>query len=161
MKKITPCIWFDNQGEEAMNYYFSVFKNSKLISASRYGDNGPGPKGQLLVASFELEDMQLSLINGGPHYSLSPAFSLSIDCDGQEEVDYYWDKLGAGGKYMQCGWLTDRFGVSWQVVPNILPRLLSGNDSAKSGRVMKAMMQMIKLDVQGLQDAADATSSPG
>lgn len=157
MKKITPCLWFDNQGEDAMNYYFSVFKHSKLISASRYGEGSPAP-GQLLVANFELEDMQLSVINGGPHYSLSPAFSLSIDCNDQEEVDYYWDKLGEGGKYMQCGWLTDKFGVSWQVVPRILPQLLGDSDREKSARVMKAMMQMIKLDVQALKDAAQQVS---
>ncbi|RYY63141.1 MAG: VOC family protein [Chitinophagaceae bacterium] len=158
MKKITPFIWFDNQAEEAMNYYFSIFRNSKLLSSSRYGDSGPGPKGQLLVASFELEDMQLSVINGGPHYQLNPAFSLSIDCTDQQEVDYYWEKLGDGGKYMQCGWLTDKFGVTWQVVPRALPRLLGDKDKAKAARVMKAMMQMVKLDVQGLEDAAASPS---
>ena len=158
MKKITPCIWFDNQGEEAMDYYFSIFKNARLISSSRYGDAGPGKKGQLLVATFELEDMELSLINGGPSYTLNPSFSLSIDCADQQEVDYYWDKLGAGGKFMQCGWLTDKFGVSWQVVPRILPQLLRDKDKAKAERVMKAMMKMVKLDVKGLEDAAESSS---
>ena len=143
MKKMMTCLWFDNQGEAAIDYYLSVFKNSNLTSKSRNGKGGPGPENQMLAGTVELEDMQLMVLNGGPHYTLSPAVSLYINCADQQEVDYYWDKLGDGGKYMQCGWLTDRFGVSWQVVPTILPELLQDKDKEKSQRVMKAMMQMI------------------
>ncbi|MET0637384.1 MAG: VOC family protein [Chitinophagaceae bacterium] len=157
MKKITPCIWFDNQGEDAMNYYISIFKNSKILSETRNGDAGPGPKGSLLAASFDLDGTEIYLLNGGPHYTLSPAFSLFVKCVDQEEVDYYWDKLGTGGIFMQCGWLTDKYGVSWQVVPNILQELLQDKDPKKSGRVMQAMMKMIKLDIQQLKDAASAS----
>ena len=157
MKKITPCIWFDNQGEEAMDYYFSIFKNARLISSSRYGDAGPGKKGQLLVATFELEDMELSLINGGPSYTLNPSFSLSIDCADQQEVDYYWDTLTAdGGEESMCGWVKDKYGLSWQVVPVELGKMMSAGDPKKGNAMMQALLKMKKLDIAGLKAAYEA-----
>jgi len=155
MQKITPFLWFDNQAEEAMNFYTSIFKNSKVGTVSRYGDAGPGPKGSVMVASFELDGMQFTALNGGPHFKFTEAISLYVNCEDQAEVDYFWNKLCAdGGQPSQCGWLKDKFGLSWQIVPAVLPRLLSDPDGAKAGRVMQAMLQMQKIDVAKLEQAA-------
>ena len=155
MQKITPFLWFDNQAEDAMNFYVSIFKNSKVGTISRYGDAGPGPKGSVMVASFELDGMQFTALNGGPHFKFTEAISLYVNCETQDEVDYFWNKLTAGGgQPSQCGWLKDKYGLSWQIVPSALPRLLSDPDGAKANRVMQAMMQMQKIDVAKLEQAA-------
>jgi predicted 3-demethylubiquinone-9 3-methyltransferase (glyoxalase superfamily) len=155
MQKITPFLWFDNQAEEAMNFYMSIFKNSKAGAVSRYGEAGPGPKGSVMVASFELDGMQFTALNGGPHFKFTEAISLYVNCEDQAEVDYYWNKLiEGGGAPSQCGWLKDKFGLSWQIVPSALPRLLGDPDGAKAGRVMQAMLQMQKIDVAKLEAAA-------
>ena len=153
MQKITPFLWFNDNAEEAMNFYISIFKNSKVVSVSRYGDAGPGPKGSVMVGKFEIEGQEFMALNGGPIYKLTPAVSFVVNCETQQEVDDFWDKLTAGGQPIQCGWLTDKYGVSWQIVPTILGTLMADKDPAKSGRVMKAMLQMIKIDVAGLQRA--------
>jgi predicted 3-demethylubiquinone-9 3-methyltransferase (glyoxalase superfamily) len=156
MHRITPILWFDGQAEEAMNFYVSIFKNSKVLSVNRYGKGAPMPEGTVLTASFKLDGQNFVALNGGPMYKFSPATSFVVDCDNQEEVDYYWDKLGAGGKPNRCAWLDDKFGVTWQIVPKQLGQLLSGPDPVKAGRVMQAMMQMSKIDIAGLQRAYDA-----
>ena len=157
MQKVTPCLWFDGQAEEAMNLYLSLFKNAKMTDVVRWGDTGPGPKGSVLTCAFELDGQEFTALNGGPMYQFTPAISLVVKCETQAEVDHYWNGLLDGGKPSQCGWLTDRFGVSWQIVPTVLPRLLKSGDAAKVNRVMSAMMKMIKLDIAVLQQAADAT----
>jgi predicted 3-demethylubiquinone-9 3-methyltransferase (glyoxalase superfamily) len=154
MPKITTFLTFDNQAEEAAQLYTSVFKKSKITSSTRYGDAGPGPKGSLMSATISLDGQELMLLNGGPTFRFSQAFSLFVSCETQAEVDEYWEKLSAGGREVQCGWLTDRFGVSWQVIPSILGRLLSDKDPAKAGRVMRAMLKMVKIDIRGLEEAA-------
>jgi predicted 3-demethylubiquinone-9 3-methyltransferase (glyoxalase superfamily) len=154
MPKITPFLWFDNQAEEAMNFYTSIFKNSKAGKVVRYGDAGPGPKGSVMVASFELDGVPFTALNGGPMFKFTEAVSFVIDCKDQQEVDHYWEKLSAGGKLGDCGWLKDKFGLSWQIVPSALPRLLSDPDAKKAGRVMQAMMQMKKIDIAKLEQAA-------
>lgn len=157
MQKISPFIWFDNNAEEAMNFYLSIFRDSKAIRVTRNPPGAPGPEGALLVASIQLEGQEIILMNGGPGHPLTDAISLTVNCGSQEEVDYYWSKLLAGGgKEIACGWLKDRFGIYWQVTPIILPQLLSDPDEAKAGRVMQAMMKMIKLDIGELKAAADA-----
>jgi predicted 3-demethylubiquinone-9 3-methyltransferase (glyoxalase superfamily) len=157
MQKISPFIWFDDNAEEAMNFYRSVFKDSKVVRIARNPPGSPGPEGALLVASIQLEGQEITLMNGGPGHPLTDAFSLTINCVSQEEVDYYWDKLlGGGGKEIACGWLKDRFGLYWQITPIMLPQLLADPDKAKAGRVMQAMMKMIKLDIGALKAAADA-----
>ncbi|MCK9638071.1 VOC family protein [Methylobacter sp. Wu8] len=153
MQKITPFLWFDNQAEEAMNFYVSIFKNSKVLSVNRYGDAGPGPKGSVMTASFELDGQVFTALNGGPVYRFSPAISFVVHCETQAEVDEYWEKLSEGGKENQCAWLDDKFGVSWQIVPNVLIELLSDPDPIKSGRVMQAMLQMKKIDIEKLKQA--------
>ncbi len=154
MQKITPFLWFDNNAEEAMQLYVSIFKNSKIGTVSRYGDAGPGPKGSVMLATFELEGQQFMALNGGPHYKLSPAISLYVDCKTQEEVDELWAKLTAdGGKEDHCGWLKDKFGLSWQIIPTVLGEMLSDKDPEKSQRVMKAMLQMGKIDIEVLKQA--------
>ena len=153
MQKITPFLWFDGRAEEAANFYTSIFKNSKIGTVSRYGEGGPGPKGSVMSATFQLEGQEFIALNGGPQYSFTPAISFFIHCETQEEVDHYWDKLSEGGRTVQCGWLQDKFGLSWQVIPTILFKLLNDKDPAKSKRVMQAMLKMIKLDIQGLKDA--------
>ena len=153
MQKIAPFLWFDHQAEEAMNFYVSVFKNSKVLSVNRYGDAGPGPKGSVMTASFELDGQVFTAFNGGPVYKFSPAISFVVHCETQAEVDEYWEKLSEGGKENQCAWLDDKFGVSWQIVPNALIELLSDPDPAKSGRVMHAMLQMKKIDIEKLKQA--------
>ncbi len=154
MPKINPFLWFDTEAEDAMNHYTSIFRNSKIGKVVRYGDAGPGPKGSVMVASFELDGMQFTALNGGPMLKFTEAVSFVVDCQNQEEVDHYWEKLSAGGKPGDCGWLKDKFGLSWQIVPSALPRLLGDPDPAKSGRVMQAMMQMKKIDIAKLEQAA-------
>jgi predicted 3-demethylubiquinone-9 3-methyltransferase (glyoxalase superfamily) len=153
MQKISPFLWFNNQAEEAMKFYTSIFKNSKVITVSRYGDAGPGPKGSAMVCKFQIEDQEFMALNGGPQFTFSPAVSFLVNCKNQEEVDFFWEQLSAGGATNQCGWLTDKFGLSWQVVPTVLGELLTDKDPEKSQRVMKAMMQMTKLDIEGLKHA--------
>ncbi len=154
MQKITPFLWFDNNAEEAMNFYVSIFKNSKVGTVSRYGDAGPGPKGSVMSATFVLEGQEFMALNGGPHFKFTPAISLFVNCETQEEVNEIWDKfLSGGGKADQCGWLKDKYGLSWQIIPKALGEMLSDPDPEKSQRVMKAMMQMVRIDVQALKQA--------
>ena len=153
MHKITPFLWFDHQAEEAMNFYVSIFKNANVLSVNRYGKGAPMPEGTVLTASFELDGQPFVALNGGPMYKFSPATSFVVNCENQAEVDYYWGKLSAGGKPNRCAWLDDKFGVSWQIVPEQLGQLLSDPDPIKAGRVMQAMMQMKKIDIAGLQRA--------
>ncbi|WP_018182704.1 VOC family protein [Kaistia granuli] len=153
MQKITPFLWFDGQAEEAANFYVSVFRNGKLGHVSRYGETGPGPAGSVMVASFEIEGLTFTALNGGPHFKFTPAVSFVIDCKSQDEVDYFWEKLGEGGRADQCGWLQDKFGLSWQVIPTVLIELLGDPDPAKAQRVMGAMMQMTKIDIAKLREA--------
>jgi predicted 3-demethylubiquinone-9 3-methyltransferase (glyoxalase superfamily) len=157
MQKITPFLWFDGNAEQAMNFYVGVFKNSKVLSVNRYGKGAPMPEGTVLTASFELNGLKFVALNGGPMFKFSPATSFVVDCENQEEVDYYWDKLSEGGKPNRCAWLDDKFGVTWQIVPKQLGELLSDPDPVKAGRVMQAMMQMSKIDIAGLQRAYDAS----
>ncbi len=154
IQKITPFLWFDNQAEEAVAFYLSVFKNAQAGPVMRCGDAGPGPKGSVLCASFELEGMQFTALNGGPHFKLTEAVSFLIHCGSQEEVDYFWEKLGEGGQTSHCGWLKDKFGLSWQVTSDRLLELNMDPDPAKAGRVMQAMMQMTKIDIAALERAA-------
>jgi len=154
MQKISPFLWFDNQAEEAMNFYLSVFKDSKAGKIVRYGDAGPGPKGSVMVVSFELNGMKFTALNGGPIFKFTEAVSFFVDCETQAEVDHYWEKLSVGGEPGDCGWLKDKFGLSWQIVPSALPRLLGDPDAAKANRAMQAMMQMKKIDIAGLEAAA-------
>ena len=154
MPKITTFLTFDHQAEDAANFYTSVFKNSKIVSTARYGDAGPGPKGSLMTATLSLDGQELMLLNGGPTFKFSEATSLFVTCETQAEVDDYWSKLTAGGKEVQCGWLVDKFGVSWQIIPSVLMKLMSDKDAKKAGRVMQAMMKMVKIDIKGLQEAA-------
>lgn len=151
MQKITPCLWFNNQAEEAARFYTTIFKNSKLDQISYFGDAGPGPKGTVLTVTFQLNGQEIMALNGGPEYKFSPAISLFVNCEDQEEVDNYWEKLSEGGQKGQCGWLTDRYGVSWQIVPTILGILIGDKDERKAARVMQAMLQMTKLDINLLQ----------
>jgi predicted 3-demethylubiquinone-9 3-methyltransferase (glyoxalase superfamily) len=153
MHKITPFLWFDDKAEEAANLYVSVFKNSKLLNISRYGEAGPGPKGSVMTVTFELEGQQFMALNGGPHYMFSPAISFFVNCETQAEVDQLWANLSAGGREVQCGWLQDKFGVSWQIIPKALMELMQDKDPVKSQRVFKAMLQMTKIDVEGLKRA--------
>ena len=153
MQKITPFLWFDGNADEATKFYVSTFKNSKIVSVTRYGDAGPGPKGGVMSVTFQLEGQDFYALNGGPMYKFTPAISLFVSCKTQEEVDELWDKLVEGGAPQQCGWLTDKFGLSWQIIPTALMELLSDKDPAKAQRVMRAMLQMVKIDIAGLQRA--------
>ena len=154
-QKITPFLWFDHQAEEAATFYTSVFKNSKIEIVTRYGDAGPGPKGCVMTIAFELDGQKFVALNGGPQYQFNPAISFVVNCEGQEEVDHYWEKLTTGGKEIQCGWLVDKYGVSWQIVPKALVDMLRDKDPVRSQRVMKAMFQMKKIDIAGLKQAYD------
>jgi predicted 3-demethylubiquinone-9 3-methyltransferase (glyoxalase superfamily) len=153
MKKITPFLWFDTQAEEAATFYVSIFKNSKIVSVSRYGAAGPGPAGSVMTVEFELDGQRFIALNGGPQFKFTEAISFSIDCKTQREVDDYWKELSAGGQEGPCGWLKDKYGLSWQVNPTILGKLLGDKDRAKANRVMQAMLQMRKIDIAGLERA--------
>ncbi len=155
MQKITPFLWYDGNAEEAMNLYVSVFKNSKIVSVTRYGDAGAGPKGTVMSATFQLEGQQFYALNGGPQYKFTPAISLFVNCETQQEVDELWDKLSAGGRKDRCGWLQDKYGLSWQIIPSILGRMLQDKNPKKSQNVMKAMLQMDKIDIAKLKQAYD------
>ena len=155
MQRITPFLWFDANAEEAVNFYTSIFKNSKIGEIWRYGEAGPGPKGSVMVINFELEGQEFMALNGGPVFKFSEAISFFINCKNQQEVDYYWEKLSEGGQTIECGWLKDKFGLCWQVVPTILSELMADKDPAKRERVMRAMLQMVKFDVEGLKRAAE------
>jgi predicted 3-demethylubiquinone-9 3-methyltransferase (glyoxalase superfamily) len=157
-QKITPFLWFDDKAEEAMNHYVSIFKNSKVVSIQRFGDAGPGPAGSVMTATFELEGQQFMALNGGPEFGFTEAISLFVDCETQAEVDELWDKLVAGGQPSQCGWLKDRYGLSWQIIPKALGELLGDKDPEKAGRAMKAMLQMQKIDVKKLKEAYDSVT---
>ena len=154
MQKITPFLWFKDQAEEAMNFYVSIFKNSKVGAVTRYGDAGPGPKGSVMTVAFDLDGQRFVALNGGPHFTFTPAVSFVVNCDTQQEIDMYWDKLSAGGDpaAQQCGWLKDKFGLSWQIVPSSLGSLTSGPNA---GRVMQALMPMKKLDIATLKKASE------
>lgn len=153
MQKITPFLWFDGKAEEAMNFYISSFKNSKILSIARYGEEGPGPKGMVMTASFLIEGQEFTALNGGPQFTFSQAISFVVNCETQEEVDELWEKLSEGGEKQQCGWLKDKFGVSWQIVPVVLAELLQDKDPERSKRVMAAMLKMDKIDIQTLRRA--------
>ena len=156
MQKITTFLWFNNNAEEAANYYTSIFKNSKIVDVSRYGDAGPGPKGSVMVVKFQLAGQEFTALNGGPQFKFTEAISLLVNCESQQEIDEYWRKLTAdGGQESQCGWLKDKFGLSWQIVPTELGKLLSAKDPATANRVMQALLQMKKLDIAKLKQAAE------
>ena len=155
VQAIKPFLWFDNQAEEAAAFYVSVFPNSRIVKTVRCGGAGPGPAGSVLTIAFELQGLSFVALNGGPHFKFTEAVSFVVDCQTQEEVDAYWQKLSAGGQEVQCGWLKDKFGLSWQIVPTVLPQLLSDPDPKKSARVMQALLKMKKLDIRALQQAAN------
>jgi predicted 3-demethylubiquinone-9 3-methyltransferase (glyoxalase superfamily) len=158
MQKITPFLWFNDNAEEAVKFYTSIFKNSKIGKIARYdeaGEKASGrPRGSVMTVEFQLEGQEFVALNGGPHFKFTEAISFVVNCETQEEVDYYWEKLSAGGEEVQCGWLKDKYGLSWQIVPTVLGELLSDKDAAKSQRVMQAMLKMVKLDVKKLKQAA-------
>lgn len=153
MPKITPFLWFDDQAEEAAKFYVSIFKNSKIGAISRYGEAGPRPKGSVMTVAFQLDGQEFIALNGGPHFKFNEAISFSVDCKTQQEVDEYWEKLSAGGEEGPCGWLKDKYGLSWQINPTILGKMLGDPDPQKSKRVMEAMLRMKKIDIKALQDA--------
>lgn len=155
MQKITPFLWFDDQAEEAVNFYTSVFNNSKIGEVRRFGDDVPGPKGKVMTLSFVLDGQEFMALNGGPEFKFTEAISLFVNCETQEEVDRLWYTLSAGGEESQCGWLKDKYGLSWQIVPTILDKLMSDPDPVKASRVTQAMLKMSKLDIQALQQAYD------
>jgi predicted 3-demethylubiquinone-9 3-methyltransferase (glyoxalase superfamily) len=153
IQRITPFLWFDHQAEEAAGFYTSIFPNSKVLKVVRYGEAGPGPAGSAMTVEFELDGQRFVALNGGPHFKFTEAVSFVVNCQTQDEVDAYWEKLSAGGAQVQCGWLKDKFGLSWQIVPTVLPELLSDPDAEKSQRVMKVMLTMKKLDIRALKQA--------
>jgi len=156
MQKITPFLWFDNQAEEAANFYVSIFKNSKILTVRRYGDSGPGPKGSVMTLTFQLEGQEFYALNGGPVFHFTEAISLFVNCETQQEVDELWNKfLANGGKESRCGWLKDKYGLSWQIIPTALGKMLGDPDPAKARRVMEAMLQMSKIDIAKLKQAYD------
>jgi predicted 3-demethylubiquinone-9 3-methyltransferase (glyoxalase superfamily) len=155
VQKITPFLWYDHQAEDAANFYVAIFPNSKIVKVSRYGEGGPGPAGTAMTVEFQLEGQTFIALNGGPHFKFTEAVSFVVNCQDQKEVDFYWDRLSAGGGEVQCGWLKDKFGLSWQVVPAALGKLMSSPDPERSKRVVKAFMAMKKLDIQTLQQAYD------
>ena len=155
-KKITPFLWFDNNAEEAINFYTSIFKNSKIGNMTRWSEGGPGPAGSVLTASFTLDGQEFTALNGGPQFKFNESVSFVVDCEGQDEVDYYWNKLTQGGEESQCGWLKDKYGLSWQIVPGILIKLLQDKDKVKAGKVMQAMLQMRKIDIAKLKAAYES-----
>jgi len=153
MQKITPFLWFDGNAEEAMNFYTSIFKNSKIGRITRYGDAGPGPKGTVMSATFQLDGQEFMALNGGPQFKFTEAISFFVNCETQEEVDELWEKLSEGGQKSRCGWLKDKYGLSWQIIPSALGKMLGDKNPEKSQRVMKAMLQMDKIDIKGLEQA--------
>jgi predicted 3-demethylubiquinone-9 3-methyltransferase (glyoxalase superfamily) len=153
MQKVTPFLWFDNKAEEAMSFYVSIFKNSKILSVTRYGEAGLGPEGSVMTATFQLDGQEFIALNGGPHFKFTEAISFSVTCETQEEVDELWEKLSEGGEKGRCGWLKDKFGLSWQVNPIVLGEMLQDNDPEKAKRVMEAMLQMDKIDIEVLKQA--------
>jgi predicted 3-demethylubiquinone-9 3-methyltransferase (glyoxalase superfamily) len=155
MQKISPFLWFDTQAEAAANFYVSVFKNSKIVKVTRYGEAGPGPKGSAMTVQFQLAGQDFIALNGGPHFKFTEAISFSVDCKSQAEVDEYWTKLSEGGEEGPCGWLKDKFGLSWQINPMVLGEMLNDPDPAKSRRVMEAMLKMKKIDIAALKQAYD------
>ena len=155
MQKITPFLWFDGNAEEAANFYISIFKNSKMGKISRYGDAGPGPKGSVMSVTFQIEGQEFFALNGGPQFKFTPAISFFVNCETQQEVDVLWERLSAGGRTDRCGWLQDKFGVSWQIIPTVLGQLLGDKDPQRANRAMQAMLQMTKIDGKALQQAAD------
>ncbi len=157
MQKITPFLWFDDKAEEAANFYTGIFRNAKVGSIMRYGEAGPRPKGSVMTVTFELEGQQFIALNGGPHFSFTPAVSFFVTCDTQDEVDMFWDKLSEGGEPHRCGWLKDKYDLSWQIVPKVLGEMLQDEDPAKANRVMQAMLQMVKLDIAALRQAYEQT----
>jgi predicted 3-demethylubiquinone-9 3-methyltransferase (glyoxalase superfamily) len=152
-QKITTFLWFDKNAEEAANHYCSIFKDSKILNVARYGDAGPGAKGTVMTVAFQLEGQRFLALNGGPQFQFTEAISLLVDCDTQREVDELWSKLAAGGEEGPCGWLKDKFGLSWQIIPSVLSKLMQGEDPERSKRVMEAMLQMKKMDIAGLERA--------
>ncbi len=156
MQKITPCLWFDTEGEDAVRFYTSIFPNSRVVDVARYGSAGPRPEGTVMTVSFELDGQRFIALNGGPDFTFNEAISFQVECETQEEVDAFWSKLSEGGEEGPCGWLKDKYGVSWQVIPTALPRLLADPDREKSQRVMEAMLSMKKIEIDGLQRAAAA-----
>ena len=157
MSKTTPCLWFDTQGEEAAQFYTSVFPNSKVLEVTRYVSAGPGPEGQAMTVTFELDGQPFVALNGGPQFTFSEAVSFQVHCKDQDEVDYYWDRLSEGGEEGPCGWLKDRYGLSWQIVPDRLTELLSDPDQERSQRAMQAMLQMKKIEIAEIERAAAGT----
>jgi predicted 3-demethylubiquinone-9 3-methyltransferase (glyoxalase superfamily) len=155
MQKIIPCLWFDTQAEEAANFYVSIFNHAKIVSITHYGEAGPRPKGSVMTVLFELDGQAFMALNGGPQFTFTEAISFSVDCQTQAEVDAFWQKLSAGGEEGPCGWLKDKYGVSWQIVPALLVEMLHDPDPEKSKRVMEAMLSMKKIDLAGLQKAYD------
>ena len=153
MQKITPFLWFDGKAEEAMNFYISIFKNSQIGNITRYGEAGPGPKGAVMSATFQLDGQEFIALNGGPLFTFSPAISFFVNCETQEEVDELWEKLSEGGEKQRCGWLKDKYGVSWQIIPSALGEMLQDKNAEKSQRVMQAMLQMNKIDIKLLRQA--------
>jgi predicted 3-demethylubiquinone-9 3-methyltransferase (glyoxalase superfamily) len=154
MPKLTPCLWFDTEGEDAASFYTSVFPNSRILDVARYGSAGPRPEGTVMTVSFELDGQEFLALNGGPEFTFSEAISFQVSCEGQEEVDKFWNALSAGGEEGPCGWLKDRFGLSWQIVPTALPRLLGDPDPEKAQRAMAAMLKMKKIEIDALERAA-------
>ena len=157
MQKITPFLWFDGKAEEAMNFYISIFKNSKILSVTPYGEAGPGPKGTVMTAKFELNGQEFVALNGGPQFTFTEAISFVVNCETQQEVDELWEKLSEGGQKSRCGWLKDKYGLSWQVVPTALVEMLQDKDAKKSNRVMQAMLQMNKIEIETLRRAYQAS----
>jgi predicted 3-demethylubiquinone-9 3-methyltransferase (glyoxalase superfamily) len=155
MQKITPFLWFNDQAEDAMHFYVSIFKNSKVGHVTRCGEAGPGPKGAVMSATFQLEGQDFMALNGGPHFSFTPAISMFVNCETQEEVDEFWEKLSAGGSKERCGWLKDKYGLSWQIIPSALGKLMGDKNPAKAKSVMNAMLQMNRIDIKTLQQAYD------
>jgi predicted 3-demethylubiquinone-9 3-methyltransferase (glyoxalase superfamily) len=155
MQKITPFLWFNDQAEEAMNFYVDIFNNSMVLGITRYGAAGPKPEGMVMTASFVLDGQEFVALNGGPEFSFSPAISFVVNCTSQDEVDELWAKLSAGGKEVQCGWLQDKYGLSWQIVPTVLIEMLNDADPIKANRVMQTMLQMVKIDIDSLRRAYD------
>lgn len=153
MQKITPFLWFDNNAEEAMKFYTSIFKNSKIGTVSRYGEAGPGPKGTVMTGTFQVEGQQFIALNGGPHFKFNEAISFFVNCETQAEVDELWEKLSEGGEKGRCGWLKDKYGLSWQIIPTALGEMLRDKDAKRANRVMQAMLQMDKIDVKTLKRA--------